>query len=82
MTDIMGLSPSITQHRIHPNEEAKPKRKPQCKLNLIMQEVVRDEIVKILDNGTIYPISDSEWVSPVHMFPKKSNFTVVENENQ
>jgi len=46
-----------------------------------MQEAVRAEIVKLLDNGIIYPISDSQWVSPVHAVPKKSGFTVVENEN-
>jgi len=43
-----------------------------------MQEVVRAEIVKLLDNGIIYPISDSQWVSQVHVVPKKASFTVVE----
>jgi len=38
--------------------------------------------VKLLDNGIIYPISDSRWVSPVHAVPKKSGFTMVKNENQ
>jgi len=47
-----------------------------------MQEVVRDEIVKLLDNGIIYSIFDSQWVNPVHAVPKKTGFTVVENENQ
>ena len=47
-----------------------------------MQEVVWAEIVKLLDNMIIYLISDSKWVSPVHTVPKKSGFTVVENENQ
>jgi len=65
MTDIKGLSPVIVQHRIHLNEEAKSKRDPQHRLNPIMQEVVLAEIVKLLDNGIIYPIFDSQWVSPV-----------------
>jgi len=60
MTDIKGLSPAIVQHRIHLNEEAKPKRDPQRRLNPIMQEVIRDEIVKLLDNGIIYSIFDSQ----------------------
>ena len=47
-----------------------------------MQEAVRTEILKFLDNEIIYPISNSQWVSPVHGFPKKSGFTVVENENK
>ena len=82
MTDIKGLSPAIVQHRIHLNEEATPKRDPQRRLNLIMQEVVHAEIVKLLDNGIIYPISDSQWVSLVHAVLKKSDFTVLENENK
>jgi len=82
MTDIKGLSPTIVQHRIHLNEDATPKRDPQHRLNPIMQEVVRAEIVKLLDNGIIYPISDSQWVSPVHAVLKKLGFIAVENENK
>ena len=44
-----------------------------------MQEDVCAKILKLLDNGIIYPISDSQWVSPVHVVPKKVGFTVVEN---
>ena len=40
------------------------------------------EILKLLDNGIIYPISDSQWVSPVHVVPKKAGFTVVENKQK
>ncbi|GJT43510.1 reverse transcriptase domain-containing protein [Tanacetum coccineum] len=36
-----------------------------------MQEVVKKEIVKLLDTGIIYPIADSPWVSPIHCVPKK-----------
>jgi len=42
-----------------------------------MQEAVQGEIMKLSDNGIIYAISDSEWVNPVHVVPKKSSFTVV-----
>ena len=51
-------------------------------LNLIIQEAIRAKIVKLLDNRIIYPISDSQWVSPVHAVPEKSDFTVVENDKQ
>ena len=47
-----------------------------------MQEAVRTEILKLLDNRAIYPISDSQWVSPVHDVPKKAGFTVVENDKK
>jgi len=60
MADIKGISPSIVQHRIHLIEEAKPKHDPQRRLNPIMQEAVCIEILKLLDNGIIYPISYSQ----------------------
>jgi len=82
MTDIKGLSPAIIQHRIHLNKKVTPKKDPQRRLNRIMQEAVHAEIVKLLDNGIIYPIFYSQWVSPVHAVPKKSDFTMVENENK
>ena len=47
-----------------------------------MQEVVRVKIVKFLDNGITYPISDSQWVSLVHAVPKKADFTMVENDKK
>ena len=59
-----------------------PRRDPQRRLNPLMQEAVKTEILKLLDNGIIYPISDSQWVSPVHAVPKKAGFTVVENEKK
>ncbi|GKD30204.1 hypothetical protein Tco_1240982 [Tanacetum coccineum] len=45
-----------------------------------MKEVVKKEIIKLLDAGIIYPIEDSPWVSPVHYVPKKGGMTVVTNE--
>ncbi|RVW12340.1 Retrovirus-related Pol polyprotein from transposon 297 [Vitis vinifera] len=45
-----------------------------------MQEVVRGEVLKLLQAGIIYPISDSLWVSPTQVVPKKSGITVVQNE--
>ena len=56
MTDIKELSPAIVQYQIHLNKEEKSKRDLQRRLNPIMQEAVRAEIVKLLDNGIIYPI--------------------------
>ncbi|PRQ60447.1 putative nucleotidyltransferase, Ribonuclease H [Rosa chinensis] len=67
-------------HRIFLEDAAKPTRDPQRRLNPHMKEVVRAEVLKLLDVGVIYPISDSEWVSPVQVVPKKSGITVVKNE--
>ncbi|GKF25884.1 reverse transcriptase domain-containing protein, partial [Tanacetum coccineum] len=44
-------------------------------------EVIKKEVIKLLDAGLIYPISDSPWVNPVHCVPKKGGMTVVENED-
>jgi hypothetical protein len=40
-----------------------------------MKEVVRKEVIKLLEAGIIYPIADSKWVSPVHYVPKKGGMT-------
>lgn len=45
-----------------------------------MKEVVHKEVVKLLGVGLIYPISDSSWVSPVHVVPKKGGTTVIKNK--
>ncbi|CAM8940712.1 unnamed protein product [Rhodiola kirilowii] len=42
-------------------------------------EIVRKEIQKLLDADVIYPISDSRWVSPVHVVPKTTGITVEED---
>ena len=46
-----------------------------------MKQVVRKEVLKWLDTGVIYPISDSAWVSPVHVVPKKGGTAVIRTEN-
>nr|GEV69306.1 reverse transcriptase domain-containing protein [Tanacetum cinerariifolium] len=52
----------------------------QRRVNPKIYEVIKKEVLKLLDTGLIYPISDSPWVSPVYCVPKKGGFTVVENE--
>ena len=79
IADIKGIDPLICTHRIHLEENAKPSRQPQRRLNPNMTEVVRAEVLKLLDVGIIYPISDSQWVSPTQVVPKKSGVTIVAN---
>jgi predicted P-loop ATPase/GTPase len=45
-----------------------------------MKEVVKKEVLKLLEAEMIYPISDSEWVSLVHVVPKKGGMTVIRND--
>jgi hypothetical protein len=61
--------------------DAKPVVEHQCRLIPKMKEVVRNEVLKLLDAGIIYPIADSRRLSPVHYVPKKGGITVVPNEN-
>ncbi|CAN6685894.1 unnamed protein product [Malus baccata var. baccata] len=83
LADIKGISPATCMHHIFLEEGAKPTREAQRCLNPPMMEVVKKEIIKLLDCGVIYPISDSRWVSPVQCIPKKSGVTVVANaENE
>ncbi|KAM1569473.1 hypothetical protein ACFX10_034592 [Malus domestica] len=81
LVDIKGISPTTCMHRILLEEGAKPSREAQRRLNPPMMDVVKKEIIKLLDCGVIYPISDSHWVSPVQVIPKKSGVTVVKNED-
>src|SRR5947199_2672169 len=78
--DFKGIHTSFRMHRILLEENHKPSVEHQRRLNPNMQEVVKKEILKLLDSGIIYSISDSQWVSPVHVVPKKGGMTVIKNE--
>ncbi|CAN6685977.1 unnamed protein product [Malus baccata var. baccata] len=80
LADIRGISPTTCMHHILLEEGTKPSREAQRRLNPSMMEVVKKEIIKLLDCGVIYPIFDSSWVSPIQVVPKKSGVTVVKNE--
>ena len=64
-------------HHILLEEETKPSRQPQRRLNPPIMDVMKKEILKLLEVGVIYPISDSNWVSPVQVVPKKTGITIV-----
>ena len=80
ISDLKGINPTICTHHIYLEEESKAVRQPQRRLNPHLQEVVRIEVLKVLQTGIIYPISDSTWVSPTQVVPKKSGVTTVKNE--
>ena len=80
LDDLKGISPTLCQHKIKLEEDAKPVIDHQRRLNPKIKEVVRKEILKLLEAGIIYPVADSEWVSPVHCVPKKGGITVVPND--
>ena len=81
LADLKGIRPSMCMHRILLEDGHKPSVEAQRRLNPTMKEVVRKEVLKWLDTGVIYPISDSAWVSPVQVVPKKGGTTVIKTEN-
>ncbi|KAK1629862.1 hypothetical protein QYE76_004177 [Lolium multiflorum] len=81
LDDLKGISPSICQHTINMEDDAKPVVEPQRRLIPKMKDVVRNEVLRLLEAGIIYPIADSRWVSHVHCVPKKGGITVVPNDN-
>ncbi|GJR20789.1 reverse transcriptase domain-containing protein [Tanacetum coccineum] len=72
---------SYCTHKILMEDDYKSVIQLQRRVNPKVQDVVKNEIVKLLDSGLIYPISDSSWLSPIHVVPKKGGMTVVLNDN-
>ncbi|GJU17218.1 reverse transcriptase domain-containing protein [Tanacetum coccineum] len=81
ISDIKGIDPSFCTHKILMEEDFKLAVQHQIRVNPKIHEVIKKDVIKLLDAGLIYPISDSPWVSPVHCVPKKGGMTVVENED-
>ena len=77
---LKGINPSICMHKILLEENAKTSLEHQKRLNPVMKEVVKKELLKWLNADFIYEISDSHWVSPVHVVPKMGGFIVIRNE--
>ncbi|GKB86713.1 reverse transcriptase domain-containing protein [Tanacetum coccineum] len=81
ISDIKGIDPQFCTHKILMEDDSKPAIQHQRRVNPKIHEVIKKEVIKLLDAGLIYPISDSPWVSPVHCVPKKGGITVIENED-
>ena len=59
ISDIKGINPSFCTHKILMEEDFNPMVQPQRRLNPNMKEVMKVEVIKLLDAGVIFPISDS-----------------------
>ena len=81
LVDLKGIRPSMCMHRILLEDGHTPSVEAQRRLNPTMKEVVREEVLKWLDTGVIYLISDSAWVSSVQVVPKKGGTTIIRTEN-
>nr|GEW61727.1 reverse transcriptase domain-containing protein [Tanacetum cinerariifolium] len=81
ISDIKGIDPRFCTHKFLMDKDYKPGVQSQRRVNPKIHDVIKKEVIKLLDAGMIYPISDSPWVSPIHCVPKKGGMTVVANEN-
>ena len=68
---MKGLIHKLCTYRIYINEGFLPLCQPQIRINPSLREIVKIELQKLLDASFIYPISDSKWVSPLVIVPKK-----------
>ena len=75
LDDLKGISPALYMHKINLEEDAKPVVDFQRRLHPKMKEVVRKDVIKLIEAGIIYHIANSKWVSPVHCVPKKGGLT-------
>nr|GEU39014.1 reverse transcriptase domain-containing protein [Tanacetum cinerariifolium] len=81
ITNIKGIDPQFCTHKILMEEDYKPTVQSQRRVNPKIHEIIKKEVITLLDAGMIYPISDSLWVSPFHCEHKKGGITIVENKN-
>nr|GEU53134.1 reverse transcriptase domain-containing protein [Tanacetum cinerariifolium] len=81
ITDIKGIDPRFCTHKILMEEDYKPAVQSQRRVNPKIHEVIKKEVIKLLDARMIYSISDCPWVNLIHCVPKKGGMTVVANEN-
>ena len=69
---MKGIDPKTCIHHIYIEENSRPIRQPQRMMNPNLREIVKEELQKLLNVNFIYPISDSRWVSPLVIVPKKN----------
>ncbi|GJU52682.1 reverse transcriptase domain-containing protein [Tanacetum coccineum] len=81
LSDIRGIDPNFCTYKILMEDDFKSAVQHQRRVNPKIHEVIKAEVIKLPDAGLIYPISDSPWVSPIHVVPKKGGMTVITNEN-
>nr|GEY39382.1 hypothetical protein [Tanacetum cinerariifolium] len=66
LSDNKGIDPEFCTHKIIIEEDFEPAVQHQRRVNPKIHDVIKNEVLKLLDAGLIYPISDSPWVSPVY----------------
>jgi hypothetical protein len=70
-TDLEGIPAKLGEHSIDLQEGAVLVHQRQYRLNPRYSLMVKKEIDRLLEAGLIYPVNNSEWVSPIVVVPKK-----------
>nr|GEU49186.1 reverse transcriptase domain-containing protein [Tanacetum cinerariifolium] len=65
LSDIKGINLEFYTHKILMEDDFKPAVQHQRRVNPNIDEVIKKEVLKLLDAGLIYPISDSPWLNDV-----------------
>ena len=69
---MQGIHPYTCTHHIYIEENVKPIRQQHIRMNPMLKEIVKEELQKLLKVDFIYPISDSQWIYPLVVVPKKN----------
>ena len=69
---MKGIPSELCTHHIYIKNDSKLGHQPQRKMNLNLRDIMKEEIQKLLEEIFIYPILDSEWVSPLVIVPNKN----------
>nr|GEU62092.1 reverse transcriptase domain-containing protein [Tanacetum cinerariifolium] len=62
LSDIKGINPKICTYKILMEEDFEPAVQHQRRINPKIYDVIKNEVLKLLDAGLIYRIFDSPWV--------------------
>nr|GEZ27062.1 reverse transcriptase domain-containing protein [Tanacetum cinerariifolium] len=66
LSDIKGINREFYTHKILIKDDFKPAVQHQRRVNPKIHEVIKKEVLKLLDAGLIYPISDSPWATDIN----------------
>ena len=69
---MKGINPDLCTQHIYIKEDSHPICQPERRMNPLLKDIVKEELQKLLDFKFIYPIFDSQWVSPLVIVPKKN----------
>nr|GEX94182.1 reverse transcriptase domain-containing protein [Tanacetum cinerariifolium] len=71
LSDIKGIDPEFCTHKILMEEDFEPAVQHQRRVNPKIHDVIKQEVLKLLDAGLIYPVFDSPWVLLLQEFTFK-----------